>query len=597
MNEEQAGNEFSGVLRRRDDTLYLQSGGITVKLMPVTGATFDQPDGARMRIAGRQEGSAIIDARPLPVTESEALASSFEAVFAGIEAHRAELKAVAGVVNVRPGYRRAAGHLTNEPAIVISVAQKRPRAELAAGDVLPAELDGVPIDVVDAYPNETPEADWVARWRTVLSPMPQPEVAAAAEAARVIGYRPPPDARLEPCKVRDLTCHVGPDAGARLLRPFLAGTQSTLTVSMYELTQQWIIDALLALARNGDTQFKLVLQENGPEAATVAKLRQAWGDRFSYAKAVVSGGHRIFANSFHTKVAVRDHQALWLSSGNWSPHSQPDVPPGANPTMYRLGNREWHVIIKDATLAQMFEKFVDWDRRQAAEAGEAEAAPALVERPDLLVPEAWFREMEAAAVQPVFEPQHFTRDPGRLIDVQPLMTPDNYGRAVLDLIGKAEESLYMQYAYIRAPHDADLFTDLVKAVAARMRRGVDVRVIVDSRNEQDGDVDLLLRLGWDQSRWKRQTSAVHNKGILVDGAIAMVGSQNWSADGTQYNRDASLIFHDKEVASYFNTVFEFDWNNLTKPIGAGEVTPVVAEAGATTPPGMVRIPWSAWYAG
>lgn len=174
--------------------------------------------------------------------------------------------------------------------------------------------------------------------------------------------------------------------------------------------------------------------------------------------------------------------------------------------------------------------------------------------------------------------------------------PDNYGKAILDLIGGAKSSLFMQYSYIRGPKNNDLYRDLLKAVANRMRHGVDVRVIVDGRNEADQDVDLVLALGWDSSRWRRQVSAVHNKGIIVDGRKTVVGSQNWSSDGTQLNRDASLIFDDAEIAAYFNKVFQFDWNNLTKPIGTQEMAPIVASPGELTPVGMVRVPWEAWYA-
>jgi phosphatidylserine/phosphatidylglycerophosphate/cardiolipin synthase-like enzyme len=142
-----------------------------------------------------------------------------------------------------------------------------------------------------------------------------------------------------------------------------------------------------------------------------------------------------------------------------------------------------------------------------------------------------------------------------LIPVQPLMTPDNYGKAILDLIGGAKTSLFMQYSYIRGPKNNDLYRELLKAVASRMHHGVDVRVIVDGRNEADEDVDLVLALGWDSSRWRRQISAVHNKGIIVDGCKTVVGSQNWSSDGTQINRDASLIFDDAESPPISMTCF------------------------------------------
>ena len=41
---------------------------------------------------------------------------------------------------------------------------------------------------------------------------------------------------------------------------------------------------------------------------------------------------------------------------------------------------------------------------------------------------------------------------------------------------------------------------------------------------------------------------VHNKGIIVGGAAVLVSSQNWSADGTLYNRDADAIIYQQDAA-------------------------------------------------
>jgi phosphatidylserine/phosphatidylglycerophosphate/cardiolipin synthase-like enzyme len=96
--------------------------------------------------------------------------------------------------------------------------------------------------------------------------------------------------------------------------------------------------------------------------------------------------------------------------------------------------------------------------------------------------------------------------------------------------------------------------------------------------------------------FRRQTSKVHNKGILIDGKIAVVGSNNWSSDGTQYNRDASLIFFSRPITQFFTEVFLFDWDNLSTAISTTpETVPVLAPERGPTPLGMVRIPWRAWF--
>ena len=56
----------------------------------------------------------------------------------------------------------------------------------------------------------------------------------------------------------------------------------------------------------------------------------------------------------------------------------------------------------------------------------------------------------------------------------------------------------------------------------------------------------------------------HTKGIVVDRKRVMVGSQNLSNDGVSVNRDASLLFDDEDLAKYFGSIFDHDWQNVPK---------------------------------
>ena len=62
-------------------------------------------------------------------------------------AHLSALMDKANVVGVGIGLRKRGGKLTDEPAIVVSVDEKLPPGEVSAEDEIPAELDGVPVDV------------------------------------------------------------------------------------------------------------------------------------------------------------------------------------------------------------------------------------------------------------------------------------------------------------------------------------------------------------------------------------------------------------------------------------------------------------------
>jgi hypothetical protein len=53
----------------------------------------------------------------------------------------------ANVVGVGIGFKYKDGQPTNEIALVINVSDKKPVAELAAQDIVPAEIEGIPVDV------------------------------------------------------------------------------------------------------------------------------------------------------------------------------------------------------------------------------------------------------------------------------------------------------------------------------------------------------------------------------------------------------------------------------------------------------------------
>ena len=70
----------------------------------------------------------------------------------------------------------------------------------------------------------------------------------------------------------------------------------------------------------------------------------------------------------------------------------------------------------------------------------------------------------------------------------------------------------------------------------------------------------------------------------------MLGSHNLTNQGSLFNRDASLLVRDAEVAKYFEKIFLFDWNNLatqeTDELVGGMR---VASPGEATPAGFRRV--------
>ena len=571
-------SSFRGTVRIDNGAATLETGGVTVKLEGDL-AQLQPLDGIFTSLTGEQAGDVIRNATPVQQAEAASIGSSgaqqFDPVIAVIKAQQPAWQALPGVLGVRPGFHQIDGETTAVPAIVVVTESHEPIGGL------PSEVAGIPVEQRPATVFEAVEGFLpLAAWERTLP-----------EGAPNIQYDPPANLHLTAHNVHNITCHIGPDSGWSTLKPFLEGTTTSLTIAMYEFYADHIIETVTRLGEETDATLNIILQVSSNDNNMEGVLTDSWQNRLTFTPALVSGPNRIFNNSYHTKIAVRDSSAFWLSSGNFSPNSQPLIAAGSEQVLYSKGNREWHVVIEDGPLSQLLEGFIEHDISQAQAGGAPEAAPVL---PDLLIPEAWLTQ-EAAVVQDhPFESRTFATT-GPAVRVEPLMSPDNYADKILELINSAELSLYLQFSYIRQP-SREKFDTIISAIAQRMEDGIDVRVLVGP-NQNSEHSDLLIGVrGWKRSMFRRQTSKVHNKGVLVDGKIAVVGSNNWSTDGTQYNRDASLVFHSRPIAQYFTEVFLFDWDSLSRSIGGGhEMAPELAPEAGPTPLGMVRIPWQAWF--
>jgi hypothetical protein len=484
-----------------------------------------------------------------------AATSSIEAAVADI---RAKLAGRDDVLNVRDGYKFQDGWITSERAVVVVL---KDQAGTPEGLGLPAKSGGFPIDVRAADPWDFAEAQ--AKLETL-------------EGVPPTSYKKPRDFKLEEVdETMSVTCHVSPDAGWPTLKEFLSETESRLTIGMYDFTAPHIVDGVLDAVRSQPKKLKLVMQEGAAlsgkpddieEEKTIERYAQKLGGRFEHAPASV-GKNRQFASAYHIKVAVRDGKAFWLSSGNWQSSNQPDHGLAAGEQSWDLlmdHNREWHAVIENGNLAKQFEKYLRYDFDNAEADAETEAVPP---------PELFFLvdddvpERVPAGTATYFKPLVIHRR----VRVMPLLTPDNYYEQALKLIKSAEHRLLFQNQSLSAlgvdTHGNDKndprFAELVEALRERQAEGVDVRIIMRGEFAPVGPLEQLKKRGFDMSKVKLQNRC-HTKGIIVDSSKVLIGSHNWTNQGTLVNRDASLIFDDDEIAEYFEEIFWFDWKNLAR---------------------------------
>jgi hypothetical protein len=536
-----------------------------------------------------------------------------------------------GVLTVRPGFELTRQQLTGRAAIVVTVHTKRSSTAIARADLLPEKIAGIPVDVREASAGQRlravdPLAARIAEaygrpeerepvWtlerempsgKRLLSPASDTHKAleraravqpaanrallAQTNAAARIPYVPA-DIPLQTTAVTaTVTAHVSPDAGLVTLQAFLAGTRQSLIVGMYDFTSASILKSFLSDLTTPKT-LQIVLDNpalnptaDQSDTQTAQDLQAALGGRSKIARALVRSdpyaAQWMFPSAYHIKLIVRDGNSIWLSSGNLNNSNQPDL---SNPP--RTEDRDWHIIIEHAGLAQTFAAYLNQDYASAA-AHQSQSPESL-----LVLDTARSKLLsQANPVAPVQKPPGrsrratATRVPARTFsnlsfEVTPLLTPDTlppvggtqgqYLFNITRLLQSARKSIYVQLQYIEASSGhADPYQALLQTIAERIKAGVDVRLI-ESAEYGLPWVEKMKSAGVDLSGNIRLQPNVHNKGFVVDSQYVVVSSQNFSPEGVRQNRDAGLILHSPELAAYFEPIFLADWTSA-RPASAAQ---------------------------
>lgn len=573
---------------------------------------------------------------------STRLAAPGSVVEKAVTQYREELLRRTDVVGVRAGYRFKDGWITDERAVVITVRYKLPASQVPNDQQLPRALSvtddtgrsvEVPVDVAPASPveqllaesraleglNDAPtlfEREW-------LGEIP-PDVAASRAVTK--RYHSPSDAlnkRLNTVvkQKMEMTCHSSPGSSFSVFRSFLATVKKRLIMGMYDLTAPHVVEALIDTLEK-PRKFTLVLDpkialSNGggadnPKAGDIKETEvrddfsAALGRRFEFAWAAVKLRGKttsgLFTNAYHIKVAVADGASFWLSSGNLQSTNQPKDDLPLVPTNKDLNrfNREWHVVVKNTALAELFDKYLQFDFDQAEPLQDDTGERAFVPEYDLIIP----REIVPTKVLKTFKPKTFSKT----LSIQPLLTPDNYADHAIKFIKSAKKSLYFQNQYINLGAEErrpDKFQELCEAIKSKIDEELDVRIILRDLGDTRKMLEELQDFGI-AGKYVKLQSACHNKGILVDSKRVLLGSHNYSGAGVTTNRDASLIIDDAEVTEYYETIFVYDWENRAHKISSGErAMPVVVPRGVRNIRELMphlkpdvplqRIPWNDYF--
>ena len=136
-------------------------------------------------------------------------------------------------------------------------------------------------------------------------------------------------------------------------------------------------------------------------------------------------------------------------------------------------------------------------------------------------------------------------------EVQVLFSPDDgVLQQLLGLVGSAERSIeFLAFAFTS--------TDLAQAMIDRADHGVQVRGVFDQDQAGgQGSVYPLMREAGIDVRLDSLRGDMHHKVILIDRAIVVTGSYNFSRSAEEQNDENLLILHAPQVAAEY--LIEFD---------------------------------------
>ncbi|MET0710307.1 MAG: phospholipase D-like domain-containing protein [Tardiphaga sp.] len=538
-----------------------------------------------------------------PSASADAAIGSVEAA---VEAATQRFAADPDVLGVRAGYRFKNGWITDERVVVIEVRKKLPFGQIqqAGAKALPREILGVGVDVrTAALP------DQLQHLGVDLAVLERPGKAAAYKEPK--GYDDESsEFFLGALKEKmDAIFHVSPDAGFANLKAFLERVETSLTATMYEWEPNHVSDAIEAAMEPAGRTLLMVTQkfgvgEKGGTEAAVQDMQQRIGGKFKHVWASVRGPNRLIPNSYHIKVASRDGAEVWLSSGNWKDSNQPKNP--TKDTALKKFNREWHAIIKNERLATMFQKYIEFDFR------EAKRVP-LEEREAVAIPDIeFFVPDDSLALSLERIPSATYQDEliitNEELEIQPLLTPDRdaQGRRMFmkfatRMIEHATNRILIQNQSFTLTEDNNEEFDNFFDVLKRKQKTIDdVRIIFRDARDYGRDEDLtkqqelierLQDFGLDVSQNAvRLQSKCHTKGIIVDTKQVLLGSQNLTNQGSLFNRDASLLVRSPKVAAFYEKIFLYDWDNLAHNEADEHVGGIRrAQPGEPTPPGFQRL--------
>jgi cardiolipin synthase len=386
-----------------------------------------------------------------------------------------------------------------------------------------------------------------------------------------------------------VTATSAPDNNHHALVAAFQRAKKSIRVRIYEFTNPKIAEALLKARARG---IEVIIYVEGAPVGGIAD-QERWildrcdkaGIRVYFLGSTPKGPVKPRYRFDHSKYVLIDNDVAIIGTENYGRTGVPLIP--------SYGNRGWMVHIENPAFVAQLRAVWDADLRLDSTGqspfgdiidirADAEDAYGMPFRDPTFVPdETVQRGRYEQPVDPVVVEDE--------VGLELVLSPDtslNEHSAILGLIERAQETLFIEQNSIRRrwgklgddnETEGDVPNLALQAVVAAARRGVKVRVLLDStwynvQGDEDRDNDdvalwlnaLAGREGLDivAKVINLETTGlqkIHAKGVIADDKEVFVGSINWTENSFKGNREVGVVIQHPRIAGYYADLFRRDW--------------------------------------
>ena len=139
-----------------------------------------------------------------------------------------------------------------------------------------------------------------------------------------------------------------------------------------------------------------------------------------------------------------------------------------------------------------------------------------------------------------------------------IVLPDQSAKTILEAIHRAKKSIRVKMFLFSHP-------ELLRAVIAAKKRGVDVRVMLNPARrsgeiQNTGSRSVLRAAGIDVLDSNPAFEVTHEKSMVCDDQVALIGSANWEPENFEKTRDYGIVTRDAAEVGEIVDCFEADWS-------------------------------------